>query len=222
MRRTVLTLIASLTLLGATACEPVSSTGTPGATAPPAGSAPAAGQGAAAASAQLDGLAVAGQKSMAGYSRDRFPHWRIVAAGCDTRDEVLKRDGSNVTVGKDCKITGGTWLSLYDTKTFTDPQQLDIDHMVPLANAWRSGADTWTDEKRSDFANDMTRPQLIAVSLNTNRSKGDQDPSTWKPPSQSFYCEYAQRWIAVKTYWKLTITDREKAALREMLGTCKS
>jgi hypothetical protein len=222
MRRTVITLIASFTLLGATACEPVDSTGTPAASVPPGGSAPAAGPGPAAASAQLDALAVAGQKAMTGYSRDRFPHWRIVEKGCDTRDEVLKRDGTGVQSSKDCKITSGTWVSAYDGKTFTDPQQLDIDHMVPLANAWRSGADSWTDDKRSDFANDMTRPQLIAVSLTTNRSKGDQDPSTWKPPSQSFWCEYAQRWIVVKTYWKLTITDREKAALREMLGTCKS
>ena len=82
--------------------------------------------------------------------------------------------------------------------------------MVPLANAWRTGAADWTDAQRSDFANDLTRPQLLAVSLSTNRSKGDQDPSEWKPPRRSYWCVYAQRWVAVKDYWKLRVTAAEK------------
>jgi hypothetical protein len=205
------TLVVGLTLAGCTTLAP----GPPGGSAAP----PAA---ATAAAGQLDTLTVAPAKPMTGYSRDRFPLWRKVDKYCDTRDTVLMRDGSNVKASKTCKITSGTWLSPYDQKTVRDPQQIDIDHMVPLANAWRSGADGWTDEKRSDFANDLTRPQLAAVSATTNRSKGDQDPSTWKPPNTAFWCEYAERWIAVKAYWKLTLTDREKSALREMLGTCQA
>ena len=72
--------------------------------------------------------------------------------------------------------------------------------MVPLANAWRSGAGKWTEEQRTEFANDLTRPQLMAVSAASNRSKGDQDPSQWKPPQKDYWCEYAQRWIAVKSF----------------------
>jgi Protein of unknown function (DUF1524) len=156
---------------------------------------------------------------MTGYSRDRFPHWRSVGTGCDVRDKVLERDATNVK--KDgCNVTGGTWVSAYDGLTLTELDKVDVDHMVPLANAWRSGADKWTDGKRSDFANDLEHPQLRAVSAASNRSKGDQNPSQWKPPVKDFWCQYAQEWIAVKSFWQLTVTKDEKSALTAMLGTC--
>jgi hypothetical protein len=170
---------------------------------------------------QLASLKVAAGGSMSGYSRDRFPHWISQGGGCDTRDVVLKRDGQNVKATADCKITSGTWVSPYDNKTYTDPQKLDVDHMVPLADAWRAGAASWTDDKRSLFANDLTHPQLLAVSLTQNRSKGDQDPSTWKPASQAYWCTYAERWVAVKVYWQLSVTTAEQSALNQMLATCK-
>jgi hypothetical protein len=169
---------------------------------------------------ELDALTVAGWASMSGYSRDRFKHWIGQGGGCDTRDVVLKRDASSIQVGADCKITGGSWVSAYDGKPESDPQDMDIDHMVPLANAWRTGAKDWTDDQRSAFANDLARPQLLAVSLSSNRSKGDQDPSQWKPPDHGYWCTYAQRWIVVKAYWKLSVTTDEKAALHQMLGSC--
>ncbi|HEX6500198.1 MAG TPA: HNH endonuclease family protein [Micromonosporaceae bacterium] len=175
---------------------------------------------AAKARAQLDSLTVAKVLSMRGYSRDRFPHWRDQGNGCDTRDVVLKRDGKNVHATADCKIVSGTWFSRYDGVTYTDPKKLDIDHVVPLANAWRSGAKNWTDDRRGDFANDLDRPQLLAVSLTQNRAKGDQDPSQWKPSSHAEWCDYAIRWIAVKHYWQLTVTQAEKTALIDMLATC--
>jgi hypothetical protein len=167
----------------------------------------------------LDSLTVATSRSMANYSRDRFSHWRKTGTNCDVRDTVLERDGKNVKKNG-CNVTGGEWFSIYDGVTTTDPLEIDIDHMVPLANAWRSGADQWTDQQRSDFANDLERPQLIAVSRSSNRSKGDQDPSQWQPKNFSYYCKYARSWIAVKTYWKLTVTKDEKRALSDMLGTC--
>lgn len=173
-----------------------------------------------AAVAQLNGLKVDKWHSMAGYSRDRFSHWRAQANDCDTRDLVLQRDGTDVRTGANCKIGKGTWDSVYDNRTFTDPGDIDIDHMVPLAAAWRTGADKWTDARRADFANDLDRPQLIAVSASSNRSKGDQDPSQWKPPNRGFWCEYAHDWIQVKAHWKLFVTTAEKSALLEMLGTC--
>ena len=175
--------------------------------------------GAAAAQASLASLTVSDQHPMTGYSRERFPHWRKTGANCDVRDAVLQRDGKDVKLDG-CNVTTGTWYSWYDAKTYTDPLQVDIDHMVPLANAWRSGADKWTDDKRADFANDLDRPQLRAVSATSNRSKGDQDPSQWKPPNAFFWCEYAKDWIMVKSYWQLSVTKNEKDALTAMLGTC--
>jgi hypothetical protein len=167
----------------------------------------------------LNNLTVAASRPMTGYSRDRFSHWRKTGENCDVRDVVLERDGKNLKKNG-CNITDGQWYSVYDGLTVKDPLEVDIDHMVPLANAWRSGADKWTDQQRSDFANDLDRPQLIAVSRGSNRSKGDQDPSQWQPPNFQYYCKYAQAWITVKTFWQLTITKDEKGALTDMLGTC--
>jgi hypothetical protein len=200
--------VVGLTSLAA--CDPL-------ADAPPA---PHAAGDVAAAKAQLDGLTVGGWAAMTGYSRDRFHTWDAQGDGCDTRDVVLKRDGQGVVTGSGCSITRGTWFSVYDGRSVTSPEDIDIDHMVPLANAWRTGAATWTDQQREAFANDLTRPQLVAVTMSSNRSKGDQDPSEWKPPRHDYWCTYAQSWIAVKAYWKLLVTQAEKAALTEMLGTC--
>jgi hypothetical protein len=172
-----------------------------------------------AARTSLATLTVAASQPMTGYSRDRFPHWRKAGANCDVRDSVLQRDGKDVKLDG-CNVTAGSWYSWYDAKTYTDLTKVDIDHMVPLANAWRSGADKWTDAKRSDFANDMERPQLFAVAASANRSKGDQDPSTWKPTNRDVWCDYARDWITVKAYWKLTITAKEKDALADMLNSC--
>lgn len=156
---------------------------------------------------------------MSGYSRAKFPHWRSTGSNCDVRDTVLKRDGSKVKVSG-CNVVAGTWHSAYDDRTLTAPTEVDIDHVVPLANAWRSGAAAWTTDKRADFANDLDHPQLVAVSATSNRAKGDQDPSTWKPKATGSWCEYATDWVTVKRAWKLTVTTAEKKALTEMLEKC--
>ncbi len=171
------------------------------------------------AATQLDELVVATSGSMRGYSRDRFPHWRTTGDSCNVRDSILERDGTEIR-RRGCNVTGGRWFSVYDGKVLTRDEDVDIDHMVPLANAWRSGAAGWDDAKRGEFANDVDHPQLVAVSATSNRSKGDQDPSQWKPPRQEAWCTYALDWIAVKAYWKLSVTAAEKTALTEMLETC--
>ena len=211
-RLATLAALALAATLALTGCDPatVGGTGSSGAPAGNAGDSTAA----------LNALTVAAGGSMSGYSRDRFPHWISQGNGCDTRDVVLKQQGQGVKATTDCKITSGTWLSPYNNKSYTDPLKLDIDHLVPLAVAWRSGAAKWTDDQRQGFANDLTRPQLYAVDLSDNRSKGDQDPSQWKPPNHDFWCTYAESWITVKTYYKLSVTTAEKGALQEMLGTC--
>lgn len=167
----------------------------------------------------LGDLTVAAEGSMRGYSRDRFPHWRKTGGNCDVRDTVLRRDGEAVKT-RGCNVVGGRWLSRYDGRTVTDPSEVDIDHMVPLANAWRSGASRWTDARREDFANDLDRPQLLASSRSSNRAKGDQNPAQWKPPDRGYWCRYAEDWITVKHYWKLTVTSAERTALLKMLETC--
>lgn len=168
---------------------------------------------------KLAELTVAGAGSMRGYSRDRFPHWRGTGKNCDVRDTVLKRDGEAIKLSG-CNVVGGRWESVYDGRVLTDPSEVDVDHMVPLANAWRSGANGWTDAKRGDFANDIQLPHLFAVSRTANRSKGDQDPSQWRPANRSYWCRYAENWVTVKHHWQLTVNTAEKAALTEMLGGC--
>jgi hypothetical protein len=169
---------------------------------------------------QLDSLTVSTAGSMRGYSRAKFPHWRSSGENCDVRDTVLKRDGTKIKTSG-CNVTGGAWTSVYDGVKITDPARVDVDHMVPLANAWRSGAADWTDDKRGDFANDLDDPQLLAVSAAANRAKGDQDPSTWKPKATGIWCEYARDWIVVKSHWKLSVTAAEKSSLTDMLGSCR-
>jgi hypothetical protein len=166
----------------------------------------------------LAGLTVAEPRPMTGYSRDRFPHWTS-ADGCTVRQTVLRRDGHDVRVDDDCQPVSGTWTSPYDGTTLTHPGDVDIDHVVPLANAWRSGADTWSEAEREAFANDLTRPQLLAVSARANREKGDQSPDDWQPP-EAFHCVYARAWTAVKDAYGLSVTATERDALSAMLDTC--
>ncbi|MEU3184822.1 DUF1524 domain-containing protein [Streptomyces sp. NPDC006923] len=106
-----------------------------------------------------------------GYSRDLFPHWITQSGTCDTRETILKRDGTGVVTSSACAATSGTWFSPYDGATWHAAADVDIDHMVPLAEAWDSGASAWTTAKRQQFANDLTRPQLIAVTDNVNQSR---------------------------------------------------
>lgn len=169
---------------------------------------------------ELAQLAVAPDGPMDGYDRSKFPHWDEGPGGCNTRESVLKRDGQNVRTGSDCYPTSGTWVSPYDGQRWTKASQLDIDHVVPLADAWRTGAAKWTQQQREAFANDLNSPQLVAVTHTVNEAKGDQSPDRWMPPKKDFACTYASMWIASKSKYKLTVTAPEKQALGNALGTC--
>lgn len=177
---------------------------------------PSAGQ----AAAMLASLPVRAEGSLTGYSRDKFPHWIAQSGTCDTRETVLKRDGSGVTVNSACQPTAGRWYSVYDAVWVGNSSQVDIDHIVALAEAWRSGANSWTTTRRRQFANDLTHAQLIAVSESSNASKGDRDPSEWKPPNTNTWCIYAREWIWVKDVYDLSVDSPEKSALSSMLGRC--
>ncbi|MBH8587129.1 HNH endonuclease family protein [Thermoactinomyces sp. CICC 10520] len=170
------------------------------------------------AQSELNSLTVSPEGSLDGYSREKFPHWIDQGGGCDTRQIVLQRDADYYSGS--CPVSSGKWYSYYDGVTVSDPSGLDVDHIVPLAEAWRSGASSWTTQKRQAFANDLDGPQLIAVSASSNRSKGDQDPASWKPPRSGAHCAYAKWWIHTKYRWGLTLQSSEKSALQNMLNTC--
>lgn len=155
-----------------------------------------------------------------GYDRDLFPHWHAVEGNCDTRETVLKRDGSGVSTGDDCYPTSGSWYSVYDSETLSDPSDVHIDHIVALSEAWKSGADAWTTDRREEFANDLTHSQLIAVSASSNMSKGDSDPAEWKPENENVWCIYAREWVDVKHVYGLSVDSAEKTALLGMLDRC--
>ena len=172
------------------------------------------------AATELASLTVKAEGSTSGYSRDLFPHWINQSGTCDTREQVLKRDGTGVTVNSGCQPTAGRWYSVYDATWIEQSSGIDIDHIVPLAEAWKSGANAWTTARRQEFANNLTIAQLIAVSASSNRSKGDSDPASWKPTNTSVHCIYAREWIWVKYTYGLSLQSAEKTALQQMLGTC--
>jgi len=155
-----------------------------------------------------------------GYDRDKFQHWIDADDDCqDTRDEVL--DAESLSDVSGCDITTGEWRSYYDGVVWTDAADVDIDHLVPLAEAWDSGARRWTAGTRTRYANDLRDPRpLVAVTDNVNQSKSDQDPAEWMPELGK--CRYVREWVAVKIRWQLTVNRPEKQALRSWAENCKN
>ncbi|MFF0033343.1 HNH endonuclease family protein [Streptomyces avermitilis] len=170
----------------------------------------------------LQALPVA-DESRAGYECSKFRH-RVDADrdGCNTRPEVLKAEAVDAPVqGANCVLSGGLWYSAYDDTYFDSARQLDVDHLVPLAEAWDSGASGWTAKEREAYANDLDDPRaLIAVSAASNRSKADHDPATWLPPLAAYRCQYVSDWVADKTRYQLAVDPTEEAALAESLSRC--
>ena len=145
------------------------------------------------------------------YSRSLYGSWTQVRSGCNTRCAVLEEE----------QRSDGTWLSWYDGRTISNSSELDIDHMVPLAEAHSSGAWKWDASRKRQYANDITHPQaLTAVSASANRSKGSRDPAEWKPSDHNAWCDYATDWITVKTVWNLASDQAEIDGLEVMLDTC--
>lgn len=158
----------------------------------------------------------------AGYDREKFEHWVDADGDCrDTRDEVLRSESRRRTGGGRCDVTSGRWLSWYDRATWTDDDDVDIDHLVPLAEAWDSGARRWTDATRRRFANDLgDRRALVAVTDDVNQSKGDQDVRDWLP--QFSRCRYVRHWTVVKLRWSLRVDRAEDDRLRRLARGCRN
>lgn len=166
----------------------------------------------------LNSLPVAPEHT-SGYERSMFRHWTS-EQGCTTRQLVLIRQRTAGTIDG-CTVVEGQWFSHYDAVVSFSARALDIDHQVPLKEAWDSGAWRWTSEEREGFANDLGYANsLNAVSASSNRSKGEKDPAEWMPPRSGDHCRYAKAWIGVKFRWRLAIDSQEKIALRGVLATC--
>jgi hypothetical protein len=164
------------------------------------------------------------ESAQSGYDRSLFGSWIDADGdGCDTRAEVLRAE-SYTPAQVDpygCHVLTGDWLSVYDGYRTDDPTELEIDHLVALAEAWRSGADTWSHDRRVAFANDLGHPgALVAVTAAINQSKSDSDPAVWQPPNRNVWCSYATDWVTVKQRWQLAMDADEHRAVRDMLAGC--
>lgn len=164
-----------------------------------------------------------GRSASTNYSRDAFGSaWKDVDRnGCDTRNDVLGRDFSTAIYKagtNDCKVIGGTWTDPYSNESYTfteQPSEAHIDHVVALSNAWQMGADLWTDQMRTEFANDPLN--LIVTVASLNRQKSDSNAASWLPPYKPGRCDFIARQVAVKTKWQLFVTSSEKSAMLGIL-----
>ena len=156
------------------------------------------------------------------YSRDAFGGWLDEDGDCrNTRDEVLAAE-SVVPVGGGCSITSGRWESPYEGTVILAPEEVDVDHLVALANAWESGAWGWDDARRAAYANDLAHSEhLVGVSASVNRSKGARSPDEWMIPSRSkeTRCSYLVNWVVIKARWDLSVTSRELDTLQRGLAS---
>jgi hypothetical protein len=154
------------------------------------------------------------------YRRDEWPHWDdIDGNGCDERDDALLRTSLQpAATGPGCQVLSGSWVSPYDGVATTDPGAIQIDHLVPLANAFESGGWRWETARRRLFANDQQG--LVPASAASNQAKGADTPDAWRPPDRGVWCAYAVAWVRVKVTYDLTATTRERDALGQMLDTC--
>ncbi|MEU6660715.1 HNH endonuclease family protein [Streptomyces sp. NPDC046821] len=175
--------------------------------------------------AAVDSLTVKGRAPKTGYARERFGSaWADTDSnGCDTRDDILKRDLTDVKFrGGDCTVASGRLTSDPYTGreiTFTRGRsQIDIDHLVALSDAWQKGAQQWNPSKRIALANDPLN--LLAVDAGPNRSKGEGDTSTWLPPQKGYRCTYVAGQVAVKTKYGLWVTAAERDAMKRVLSDC--
>lgn len=168
------------------------------------------------------------------YDRYEWRHWDNVTSCWTVREEVLWRDAKKDealtmmdkngvrTTDKNaaCEIKGGTWVDPYTGETFTNPSDLDIDHMIPLGYTARAGGQSWDSDKKMDYANDLTYEyHLIAVSASANRSKSDRGPSEWKP-REEFHCQYGIAWTVVTNKWGLSLQDSDKKEIQSLLAKC--
>jgi len=231
VRRFLACLAAAGLITVLTACEPLDF-GTGGAADPNApavdGPVPPGTFDAATARTRLAELADAVPAGLDGYVRDcddgqacvfGQPWLDVDGDGCDQRSQVLARDLADaVRKPGRCAVTSGTLNDPYTGETITSVSKIQIDHVVPLAEMWRTGAADWTVDQRAQAANNLGN--LLAVSGKINQKKSDQTPDQWMPPNTAYHCAYARIYTTVKVTYGFTVTPTERAALTEALATC--
>lgn len=171
----------------------------------------------------IDLLVVAEEPPRVGYSRDEFPHWHDVdGSGCTARQDALSAQAIGLVqrdLVRPCVIVEGDWYSLFDGVTFSGaPAEIDVDHVVALAEAWDSGADSWTRERRRQFANDPLN--LLVVTRRSNQQKADLDAGEWKPPMDDAWCVTASMMVLTKLRYEMTVDAAERDGLVDMARTC--
>ncbi|HEX4019350.1 MAG TPA: HNH endonuclease family protein [Frankiaceae bacterium] len=177
--------------------------------------------------AALQGVPVKGRAPKTGYSRGKFGEaWADVDHnGCDTRDDVLRRDLTGIQTRsgtRGCVVVAGMLAGPYTGKRIqfskSAAAKVQIDHVVALSDAWQTGAQGWSDTTRLEFANDPL--ELLAVDGTANQDKGDGDTATWLPSQKSFRCAYVSRQVAVKLRYHLWVTPAERDAMAGVLQKC--
>lgn len=170
-------------------------------------------------------LPVKGRAAKTGYSRAQFGSGWGTIAGCDTREQILSRDLTQVNLQPEsCVVVSGSLLDPYTAKTISfnrgqsTSSAVQIDHIVALSDAWQKGAQELTPLEREALANDPL--ELLAVDGPTNQNKGDGDAATWLPPNKAFRCQYIARQIAIKLKYRLWVTSAEQTAMAKVLGSC--
>ena len=160
------------------------------------------------------------------YNRREWRHWVDADRDCqDARQEVLIAESVQPVIFTDagqCRVASGQWVGPFTGTPVTDPGDLDIDHLVPLANAHKTGGHAWDAARKREYANYLQDPaHLVAVTARANRSKGAKGPEDWRPSDEGHWCQYAKDWVGVNVEWELTVTPAEVEALGEMLVTCR-
>jgi hypothetical protein len=171
-------------------------------------------------------LAVKGRAPKTGYERSQFGNGWQVVNGCDVRNIILARDLTNEVVDSECNILSGILTDPYTgeainfTRGKTTSDDVQIDHVVALSDAWQKGAQQLTYKERVAFANDPLN--LLAVDGKANQQKSDADAATWLPANKSFRCEYVQRQVKVKIKYSLWVTMAERATIVRILSACRN
>lgn len=173
---------------------------------------------------ELDKLVIKGRAPKTGYSRSEFGDGWGSSLGCDTRNQVLARDLVQVVTNDGCKVTRGVLNDPYTGKTINfirgelTSDDVQIDHVVALSNAWQTGAQQLSYIDRVRFANDPLN--LLAADGAANQQKSDGDAATWLPPNKAFRCQYVERQVRVKQKYQLWVTPSERAAILRVLAKC--
>lgn len=164
----------------------------------------------------LDGIDISQPNEDLDYDRTEYRHW--IGSPCNTREEVLIKQGEDVETGDRCRVESGSWYDPFTGQTTDDSGSLDIDHIIPLGYADAHGANAFSSDRKEEFANDHIN--LRAVDAGENRSKGADGPDAYMPPNEEFHCEYSIIWIDTLDKYELSTTEDDATALRQALNTC--